>query len=174
MELVKDINIHYHVDHVPIPSLGPSPDKRWTYIDAAGHQHRYTDDSKVGYAGGHYPTLKWVVDETYWCADCNDEHEDGHTECVMCGEHISPGMVYNQLFVPTIPGQTDARVQLVKQSYDGRFKVEQEWVGVRPEFAVYVHVVMQRDKAAAIAIVEALYEDPTPGYEAPVAWRVRS
>jgi hypothetical protein len=61
-------------------------DAGWRYTDANGHRH-YCDYE----AADHYPTLREVTDETWWCADCADEHEDSHLECRQCGEVIRPG-----------------------------------------------------------------------------------
>lgn len=58
------------------------PDKNWRYTDARGHVHEWDDG---------YPTLRWVIDEVTWCADCREEHEHGHYECALCGERIEPG-----------------------------------------------------------------------------------
>jgi hypothetical protein len=62
-------------------------DANWRFTDAAGHAHHceYT-------ASDHYPTLIRVTDETYWCGDCDDEHELARLECRQCGEHVTPGI----------------------------------------------------------------------------------
>lgn len=71
-------------EQIELTSLGPEPDPGWRFTDAAGHEH---------YRGERgWPTLGWVIDERYWCPDCEDEHEDGHWACSICGEWISPGM----------------------------------------------------------------------------------
>jgi len=62
-------------------------DANWRYTDTRGHHH-YCDYD----APDHYPTLREVTDQTWWCDDCRDEHEDTHLECRQCGEHITPGM----------------------------------------------------------------------------------
>lgn len=59
----------------------------WKFTDAAGHGHRCDYD-----AADHYPTLREVSGRTWWCDDCQDEHEDAHLECRLCGETIRPGM----------------------------------------------------------------------------------
>jgi hypothetical protein len=61
-------------------------DASWKFTDAAGHAHRCDYD-----AADHYPTLRLVWDETYWCEACRDEHEVAHRECRLCGEVIVPG-----------------------------------------------------------------------------------
>lgn len=66
---------------------GPEPDPDWTYTDKAGHQHHYTKDYP------HWPTLKWILDRTYWCESCQDDHEEGHWACAICEEEIKPGEV---------------------------------------------------------------------------------
>ena len=61
-------------------------DADWAFTDAAGHPHH------CEYRGAdHYPTLRRVVYERYWCEDCEDEHELEHRECRQCGEVIRPG-----------------------------------------------------------------------------------
>ncbi len=84
-------------DQIDVTSALPQPDKAWAYTDRAGHAHRY--------AGG-YPTLTWVVDETYWCEDCSDEHTEGHRECPLCGERIEPGLREWDGTKQYIPGRT--------------------------------------------------------------------
>lgn len=68
-----------------VRSMSPQPDPNWTYTDAASHKH-----TREGHS---YPTLKRVVERTYWCESCRDEHEDTHLECAQCGEEIEPGTV---------------------------------------------------------------------------------
>jgi hypothetical protein len=72
-------------DMVDVSTMS-GPDKGWRFTDAHGHEHRYVE------AAWPYPTLTEVIDATYWCADCHDEHEDAHLECRICGEHIRPGL----------------------------------------------------------------------------------
>ena len=70
---------------VEVTSNAPRRDPDWVFTDAHGHEHRWN--------GHDLPSLRWVADETYWCFDCNDEHDDdGHYECRECGEEITPGM----------------------------------------------------------------------------------
>mgnify|MGYP001558848463 CR=1 FL=1 len=81
---------------------GPAADPKWKFTDAKGHEHRaYTETGTPT-----WPTLKWVVDETYWCEDCQDEHHEGHYECAICGETIEPGMIHKPPESKTIPGLT--------------------------------------------------------------------
>jgi hypothetical protein len=61
-------------------------DAGWKFTDAAGHAHRCDYD-----AVDHYPTLRLVWEETYWCEGCRDDHEASHLECRRCGEVIVPG-----------------------------------------------------------------------------------
>jgi hypothetical protein len=58
----------------------------WEFTDAAGHRHHCAYK-----AADHYPTLIRVTYETYWCGECDDEHELAHLECRQCGEVIRPG-----------------------------------------------------------------------------------
>jgi hypothetical protein len=60
------------------------PDPRWKFTDAAGHEHAYDEDDKT-------PTLKAVIIADWWCATCNDEHDDVELQCAQCGEAIVPG-----------------------------------------------------------------------------------
>lgn len=61
-------------------------DANWMFTDAAGHVHHCEYE-----AADHYPTLRRVTDDTWWCEDCEDEHESTHLECRLCGEVIRPG-----------------------------------------------------------------------------------
>jgi hypothetical protein len=74
----------------------PAPDPKWRYTDARGHKHHRE--------ASEWPTLRWVVDRTYWCETCLDEHGEGHYECRKCGEHIEPGMVMEPPATKFIPG----------------------------------------------------------------------
>jgi hypothetical protein len=62
-------------------------DADWKFTDAAGHGHWCDYDGAL-----HYPTLREVSDGTWWCEDCQDEHENTHLECRWCGETIRPGI----------------------------------------------------------------------------------
>lgn len=73
-------------DMIPVHYLSDI-DANWHFTDTAGHEHRCEYS-----AADHWPTLKEVAEEGYWCADCDEEHEDVHLECKLCGEHIQPGM----------------------------------------------------------------------------------
>ena len=85
---------------IDVSSALPYPDEAWTYTDQHDHKHRY---KRTG-PGTYYPTLTWVVDETYWCEECGDEHAEGHWECPLCGEHITPGLKGPDRFPRKIPG----------------------------------------------------------------------
>lgn len=87
--------LRVETEMIDVTSGLPRPDENWTYTDQHGHEHRYDDG---------YPTLIQVVDETYWCPDCNDEHEKTHLECRECGEHINPGLRGPSMFREFIPG----------------------------------------------------------------------
>jgi hypothetical protein len=86
------------VDVVEVTDMQPRPDKSWRYTDKQGHEHYYD-----GYPVP-YPTLTHVLDETYWCQDCRDDHTDGHLECRICGEHINPGLTGPSAFREYVPG----------------------------------------------------------------------
>lgn len=77
------------------PTGGPVEDPDWRFTDAAGHKHR----------GASRDTTRWVVDRTYWCEDCQDEHEEGHLECKLCGEQIEPGMIPSSTTPKHLPGR---------------------------------------------------------------------
>lgn len=83
-------------------SGGIAYDPKWTFTDEAGHEHRYVDQRP------YYPTLREVVDHTYWCDTCRDEHEYTHMECVVCGEHIEPGTMFEGPRTLHIPGMRTA------------------------------------------------------------------
>jgi hypothetical protein len=82
---------------IEVASSLPRPDRSWRYTDRESHEHYWQDG---------YPTLTRVVDETYWCADCGDEHTESHLECPLCGEHIEPGTVGPSTFREFMPGRT--------------------------------------------------------------------
>lgn len=73
-----------------LATLGPRPDKGWSYRDKAGHFHAYsTGDDR-------YPTLYEIP------ITCSSEHLDGDAwwcecrtewQCRICREVITPGMV---------------------------------------------------------------------------------
>lgn len=88
------------VEQVEVTSDLPRPDPNWRFTDAQGHEH-YRDTD------GEYPTLRTVVDETYWCSDCNDEHTDTHLECAICGETIQTGTLPPSMFREFTPGRTE-------------------------------------------------------------------
>jgi hypothetical protein len=70
------------VEQIDVTSCGRRVDETWRYTDQAGHEHYWRDG---------YPTLVEIVDERYWCDDCEDEHTETHLECPLCGESIVPG-----------------------------------------------------------------------------------
>lgn len=72
-------------------------DEHWTFTDAAGHVHRWHEvgnpEPVTAYRpewAYEVPTLKYVVDETGIDED-GYEYERGHSECLICGEHVTPG-----------------------------------------------------------------------------------
>lgn len=106
---------------------GPAPDLKWQYTDEAGHIHRCNSDGEIG---EKYPTLKWVVDEVYWCSDCRDEHEKGHHECKECGEKIEPNIINKRPQLLTKPGRIFYRIDgedVTEEEYEAAFaKLEEE------------------------------------------------
>ena len=78
-----DMTLRVEAEPIPYSTWGGNePDPDWRYTDAAGHDH-YRENKA-------WPTLVWKP-EIYWCHDCQDEHDDGHRECSICGEEIEPG-----------------------------------------------------------------------------------
>jgi hypothetical protein len=100
--LQPEDRLWWEADKIDVTSRLPYPDERWTYTDRAGHEHRYDKQAP----GDYYPTLSWVIDETYYCPDCHDEHTEGHWECPQCGERITPGSAGPDRFRRYIPGLT--------------------------------------------------------------------
>jgi hypothetical protein len=89
--------LRIETDQIEVTSNPPKPDKNWRYTDQQGHEHYWQDG---------YPTLVTIVDKTYWCGECRDEHEEMHLECPICHEHITPGMVGPSGFREFVPGRT--------------------------------------------------------------------
>jgi hypothetical protein len=94
---MERMDLRAETERIEVTSSLPYADKDWTYTDRHGHSHRYDRG---------YPTLTWVVEYTYWCDTCQDEHDEGHYECPLCGEHITPGMAGPDRFRRYIPGMT--------------------------------------------------------------------
>jgi len=76
---------------IEVTSNLPRPDKAWTFTDAQGHEHAWSQG---------WPSLRWVVDEP----ETDDWPEEGHYECLLCGETIAPGMSGPSMFREFIPG----------------------------------------------------------------------
>lgn len=101
-ELTGDFGtLTIETDMIDVTTGLPGPDKAWRFTDANGHEHYWSADA-------YYPTLKVVVDRVWWCSDCNDEHEDDHLECKLCGEVIVPGTVGPSPFRTFAPGPRSA------------------------------------------------------------------
>lgn len=62
-------------------------DGAWRFTDSHGHEH-YCDYD----AADHYPTLREVYQEPFYCQDCGETHTDlvDHLECRLCGETVRP------------------------------------------------------------------------------------
>lgn len=73
--------LHTFQDMERVYSSFPEPDPNWTTTDTQGHEHYYDRG---------YPTLEWVVAETYWCGMCRDQHEEWEYRCRKCGEPVRP------------------------------------------------------------------------------------
>ena len=74
------------IDATPIEEQDPD----WRYTDPAGHEHRYVHLPKQERL--EVPTVDWHTTYTYWCEDCQEEHEDGEYRCYRCGAVVVPGM----------------------------------------------------------------------------------
>lgn len=82
---VVDLDREQSGEHVR--SLGwQKPDPKWTHVDSAGHFHAYGAD-------GTTPTLVRSGTE-HWCEDCQDEHWEYVSRCVLCDEEITPGTIH--------------------------------------------------------------------------------
>jgi hypothetical protein len=92
-------------EQVDVTSALPRPDRTWQYTDRQGHEHRW-ERTLVS----DYPTLTEVVDEKYWCDDCDDWHREFHMECATCGEHVEPRMVGQGAARELVPGRTSYRL----------------------------------------------------------------
>jgi hypothetical protein len=88
--------LHIEVERVEITSALPRANKNWRYTDQAGHEHYWRNG---------YPTLVEIVDDGYWCDDCEDEHGETHLECPLCGESIVPGTHGGGTFLEFMPGR---------------------------------------------------------------------
>lgn len=82
----------------------PTLDPRWTFTDAAGHDHHYDRG---------YPTLDYIIDASHWCDghegmynhDPHEQADESHYECLICREVIEPGIL--PAFTPqSVPGVT--------------------------------------------------------------------
>jgi hypothetical protein len=96
--LGPDDRLWWERDRIDVTSDLPRPDPTWRYTDSFGHEHRREANS--------YPTLTWVIDRTYWCEGCRDEHTEGHYECRECRQWVTPGLVPAPLYREYVPGMT--------------------------------------------------------------------
>jgi hypothetical protein len=71
------------VNPIEVTTNLPSADPNWTFVDTNGHAHYYDNG---------YPTLEWVATGSWWCIDCQEDHEDGEYRCILCGEKVKPGI----------------------------------------------------------------------------------
>lgn len=112
--------LRFEREPIEITSSTPKPDEMWRYTDRAGHEH---------YWQGGYPTLRTVVEEPYWCPDCNEEHADSHLECPLCGETVYPATVVTpwrefvpgptQWFLDDEPISEDRAQEIMAERSDG-------------------------------------------------------
>lgn len=87
-----------------IPTALPRPDPSWTFTDAAGHFHAYSEDKT-------YPTLLERSEHRDCDGSCGGVCEgDGYTvvirECRICREVIQPGLLHGEHHV-TVEGPMD-------------------------------------------------------------------
>lgn len=116
-------------DAIPFTSLGHYElDPKWSFTDPNGHVHTSLE------------TLEWIVTSTYWCEDCNDEHDEGEYRCRVCGEAVEPRYIWKDtsMFTQYIPGLQEGRLRMA----DGRtfwlrgddFKIPWTAEGPSPEW----------------------------------------
>lgn len=87
----RGVEIVWYQDSVDITSERATPNERWKFTDADGHEHYYDRG---------YPTLEYVVDVQHWCDGTegfalHDPHmqvDRGHYECMECRVIIEPLM----------------------------------------------------------------------------------
>lgn len=84
------------------------PDPKWRYTDAQGHSHRFVS-SGARHPQYTCPTLVEVVDCTYFCPDCHDEHTESHLACAQCGEAVEPKYIEGPTSFPLM-GRTIYRI----------------------------------------------------------------
>lgn len=113
----------------------PVADPAWVFVDAQGHEHRWD--------GPLVTNSRWVVDEVYWCEDCRDEHERGHTECSICGEEFEPGTHYDE-GPHYFPGPTEWTVEVIDNG--GRYSVGDKIEAQFGDQAGVLHVVNEQRK----------------------------
>ena len=92
-----DFTVEIDREVINMEFLYPERDPDWTYTDKAGHHH----DAKLA-------TCEVVVTRTYWCEDCQDEHEESELRCKECGEVINPGT--RTALPKQIPGLTHGTI----------------------------------------------------------------
>ncbi len=73
-----------HMAQDIVSAEGTEIDPKWSCVDQAGHFHAYDDKKQT-------PTLKSKVVRTWYCGDCEEEHEDSALFCVLCDEKVEPG-----------------------------------------------------------------------------------
>ncbi len=103
------------------------PDTGWCYIDKAGHEHRWYDGDEPASTYSptknyHLPTLRWVVDGMAAYPD-GEEYEEGHHECVYCGEHVLPSCTGDS-FRQHIPGPVEYEIDgvpVLKDEFERRY-----------------------------------------------------
>lgn len=135
-------------ESIEITSSGPRPDPAWSYLDAAGHLHRWK--------GYDLPTLESLPDgEPYWCETCEQTHQDTVLGCSQCGEVVTPAMLGPSEHREFIPGRVSTQLIVVEGRHRRRWELDTEeakaLAGEDPEAAVALVMLRLPD--------EAVYED---------------
>lgn len=77
------LSLEVNTDQIYAPSLGGQErDPNWRFVDSHGHVHTYQNQEKM---------WEWVVDYSYWCDFCRDDHDAGEFRCKHCGDEVTPG-----------------------------------------------------------------------------------
>lgn len=75
----RDVTVSIETDVEEVRSGEYYVPDDWTWTDPAGHRHTAS-----------LKTTHWVTLYTYWCCDCEDEHEESQLQCKKCGVEVKP------------------------------------------------------------------------------------
>ncbi len=109
----EPLSITMTQSHQVIYSSMPEVDPDWTYRDLRGHKHYYDNG---------YPTLEWVAVGTYFCYECNENHENSEHRCIQCGEEIKPGTRPPSPFGTVLPGLIEVTAEVVGEQAPQEFE----------------------------------------------------